>query len=261
MLDEAEIEARLERSFASGSAPREGHRDQLEERLLAAFDRHHAATSPKKERPIMKSRFLRRSLMLAAAAAVLGVVACAAPVDVDVDVGRTLSIRYEADAQGMPSPKDVAEFLRTAVRGDGRSANGANRMNATREVGLRVSVEPSFVTLDAEIWGSGGRDEPFAPRLVKEFPALANAEIKEEILHGKVRGSIAMKLGHELLDLDVLDHDDVETARQKILAQLRAKGLDGKMDVRVEGGEGERKVIIQVEKQEEGDEPPLPARP
>ena len=106
-----------------------------------------------------------------------------------------------------------------------------------------------MVTIEAEIWGSGPPPGALGERLKEAFVALQDAQIKEEVLHGQVRGTLAKKLGREVLDLDVLDEADVETARQKVLAQLAAQGVRGTVDVKVEGAGGERKVMIRVEQE------------
>lgn len=263
MLDENQIEADLERMF-NQSEPSIGsvtsaHPRVLEKQLLDAFDRKHGASpnvvpaKKKERRPMLKSNFLRRTILTVAACGVLGVVACAAPVDVDIDVGKSLSIHY-AMTDGAPKPKEVADFLRNTLQNEALASK--EKGSAMRDVGIHIMAGKGAVDIGAEIWGTDSHDAPLAPMVKKEFPALANADIKEEVLHGKVRSSFASKLGHDLLDLDLVDKSDVETAKQRVMEQLKAKGIDGKVDVKVDDADGERKVIIKVEKEvEDGQEP------
>jgi hypothetical protein len=183
-----------------------------------------------------------------AVAGVLGVVACTAPVDLDVEVGRTVSIRYDPEGAAQPSPADVAEFLRAATEApkEPREATG----KALHGVSVRVRREPGAASIDAEIWGRGRADEPLAERIKAAFPGLKDAQIKEELLQGKVRGTLVKKLGHDVLDLDVLDTADEETARQQVMEQLLARGVKGNVEVEVLGGSGERRVKIKVEQEE-----------
>jgi len=243
MFDERSTEARLSRLFKQprGAAPANAR--ELEAELMDAFDRRY----PRKEPTRMMSLTTRRALILCAAACALGVVAaCTAPVDLDVEVGRTVQIRY-AEA-GHPAPREIAAFLQSTLAEEGKAANrGAERVH--REVGLRVKKEAGAVFVDAEIWGDGPPPGELAGSLKEKFPQLADAHINEELLHGKVKGTLAKKFGHDVLNLDVLSTDDVETARQKVLAQLHAQGIDGKVDVQIEGSGGERKVMIRVERE------------
>ena len=198
----------------------------------------------------MMSLTTRRALILCAAAGALGIVAaCTAPVDLDVEVGRTLQIRYAAD--GHPAPKEVAAFLQSALAEEAKDAKTARTEaeRVRREVGFRVKKEAGAVAIDAEIWGNGPPPGALAGRLQEAFPALGDAHIKEELLHGKVRGTLAKKLGLEVFDLDLLASTDVEAARQKVMEQLLAQGVEGKVDVQIEGSGGERKVMIRVERE------------
>jgi hypothetical protein len=108
------------------------------------------------------------------------------------------------------------------------------------------------------MWGAGPADEPLSGRLTQAFPALAAAQIKEEPLHGKVRGTLGRRIGHEVLDLDLIDRADVETARRQVLAQLQARGVSGQATVEVERGEHDV-VRVRVEQREPAPDPATPS--
>src|SRR4051812_9423318 len=148
---DSESEEKLRRLFEAKSASRPDHAGALEGRLLAAF----AARYPKKEKPSMKKIILRRALIASAVALALGVAACAAPVDLEVEVGRTLEVQYDVGATSPPEPEKIAEFLRAAVK-----AEAPGRPTGHRAVALRVAREGDAVTLEAELWGTDALHEP-----------------------------------------------------------------------------------------------------
>src|SRR5262249_8081694 len=106
--------------------------------------------------------------------------------------------------------------------------------------------------------------EPLSETLKKALPALASAKITEESLSGKVKSTVGQKLGHDLFDLNIAGEKDKEAIRAKILAQLAAQGVTGKVDVEVEGnGVNEQKVKVKViqEECEPGAPPPEKTAP
>ncbi|MDI1449655.1 hypothetical protein [Polyangium sp. 6x1] len=189
----------------------------------------------------MKKRHVLRKVAFGAAiAAVLGVAACAAPVDVDVEVGRSLTVTYQA-SEAMPDPHAIAQTIESSTKLD--------------TIDVRAHRLGNEVTVQVEVWGEA-LGEPLAGKLQKSLPALASAKITETPLSGKVESTLGKKLGHDLFDLDITDDDDVEVVRQKILAHLAAQGVEGQVKVEVEGdGKGDRRVKVQVRKGE-GERPP-----
>jgi hypothetical protein len=212
---------------------------------------------PRKERLTMSRVFLRRLIAIPAAVVVVCAAACAAPADVEVDVGRSIEVRYDATKAGI-EPKAVLDAIKAEVEGPesegaAEQAKGASGERARREVSVRVRREGDTVEVRAEVWGTNLPEESLTDRIRQAVPALKDASIKEEHLQGKVRGTLGAKIGHELFDIDVLDETDVETARQQVMAKLAASGVEGKVDVQIEGDGSQRKVKIRVEKQEECD--------
>lgn len=240
----SESERKLRRLFKAEVRVRPEHKSELEREILARFE----ARVPTKERPgmtMIKSVLFRRIAVASAAAVILGVVACSAPADVDVDVGRSVDISY-AMADGMPDPREVVEH----VKGQGPFEN----------VTVRVRREGEKVSVHLDVWGSALPEGPLGDGIRKTFPALKDAAITEEDLQGKVRGTLGEKLGHDLLDLDLIDATDVEAARQQVMEQLAASGVQGAVDVKVENEGGKRKIQVRVER-EDCDPPPAAAEP
>jgi hypothetical protein len=225
-------EQKLARLFEPRAMPRPGHRDALEAELLRRFSRLHEER--RRYEMQRRKRILRRALFGAALAAAASIAACATPMDVEVEVGRSLAIEYQA-GEGMPEPKVVLD----ALHGAGELQHG----------NVRVMRKGDAITIRAEVWGKHLDEGSLGDHVKEAVPALANAKVVEEPIEGKVRSTLGMKLGHELLDLDIADEQDIEAVRQKILEKLAAQGVEGEVDVQVEGdGVRERKVKIQVKR-------------
>lgn len=236
-------ERELARLFEPSNMPRPGHREALEADLAGRFDALYAA---QRRKAMERRKVMRRVLFGVGLAAALVLGACAAPMDVDVEVGRSLAIEYQA-GPAMPEPKAVVD----ALHGTG----------PFKDVQVRVQRQGDKVAFKAEVWGQDIGDEPLGERMKRALPALADAKIVEEPLEGKVHSTLGRKLGHDLLDLDIADQQDVEKVREQILAQLAAQGVEGKIDVEVEGdGIHQRRVKVRVENEEcePGTPPPAP---
>jgi hypothetical protein len=247
-------ERRLRRLFQARGRARPEHERELLPELMEQYDRMY----PRKERSKMSGVLLRKIIAIPAVAVAVGAAACAAPADVEVDVGRSLEVRYEATKAGI-EPKAVLDAIKAEVEGsesEGAAAQAkeAGGERATRNVSFRVRREGDSVEVRAEVWGTNLPEASLTDRIRQAVPALKDATIKEEHLQGKVRGTLGEKIGHELFNIDVLDETDVETARQQVMAELAARGVEGKVDVQIEGDGKQRKVKIRVE-QEECDPP------
>jgi hypothetical protein len=240
-----ELRRSLGRVLEPSRKPRPEHRAALEEKLLDEYQKHY----PKEEAYTMKKFGMRKVLLVAAALMMLGVAACAAPADIEVDVGKRVSIELAAGTE----PPEDPEAIVNLVRGTG----------TTTKVGVRMTMQNGKGVLEIEAWGEGLSKESIADKIRAAVPSLAKAEIREEVLEGKVRGTLGEKLGHDWLNLDVIDEDDVELAKEQVMKQLAERGVTGKVDVDVQNeGPGKRKVKVRVEQQEcepgqEGATPPL----
>ena len=185
----------------------------------------------------MKKFGLRKTFVVAAALMLLGVAACAAPADIDVDLGKRVTIELAEDARPPADPEAIVSIVK------GQST--------TTEVGVRMMMQNGHATLTIEVWGNGLSKEPIAEKIRAAIPEVAGATIREEMLEGKVHGTLGEKLGHDFLHLDVIDENDVEAAREQVMKQLAAQGVTGKVDVEVENeGDGKRKVKVRVERED-----------
>ena len=228
-----ELRRSLGRVLGSVRKPRPEHKAALEEKLLAEFQKLH----PKEEKYTMKRFGMRKALLVAAALMMVGVAACAAPADIEVDVGRRISIELAAGAEPPADPEAIVNV----IRGNG----------STAQVDFRMMMQNGKRTFDIEVWGNGLSKAPFADEIRAAVPELAKAEIREEVLEANVHGTLGEKLGHDWLNLDVIDENDVEAAKEQVMKQLAARGVTGKVDVDVQNeGDGKRKVKVRVERED-----------
>jgi hypothetical protein len=243
---ESEAERRLKRLFRAEGRVRPEHERELLPELMDHYDR--IALKNDRRRSRMSGVRFRRVAVIAAAAVLVGAAACVAPTELDVEVGRSVEVRYDSSAVSL-EPRAVADAIKAAagVKEDAPPAEGER---ARREMNFRVKRLGDSVEIRAEVWGTDLPEGPLAGALQKELPALKGAEIKEEHLQGKVRGTLGEKLGRDLFDIDVLDEADVAKARQQVMEQLAAQGVEGKVDVKIEGDGTKRKIMIRVENED-----------
>ena len=228
-----EVRRRLRRLLGRPAPLRPGHARELEGELMAQFGQLY----PEQEVISMRRLWLRKAAVVAAAV-ICSAAACVAPADVEVPVGRSISIQVAEEAD-LPEP----EAILAVVRGEGQA----------QRVLVRGQREGGTLVLQLDVWGDDLPEGDAAGRIRAAFPALASASIQEDVLAGTVRGTLGAKLGHDLLDLDVLDEDALEAARRQVMDQLEAQGVEGKVDVKIEKDGAKRKVKVQVERQ---DRPP-----
>lgn len=238
-----ELRRSLGRILAPSTKTRPEHKAALEQKLLEDFEKRH----PREENYKMKKFGMRKVLVVAAALMMLGIAACAAPADIEVDVGKRISIELP---EGAPPPADP-EAIMNVVQGSEKAA----------QVDMRLQMKNGKGVLEIEMWGTGFSSAPLADKIRAAAPELAKAQIREEMLEGKVHGTLGEKLGHDLLNLDVLDESDVEVAKQQIMKQLAEQGVTGKVDVDVQNaGPGKKMVKVRVqqedcEPEQEGEKP------
>ncbi len=234
-----DLERRLRRAFAPPMEMRAEHERELGAELMVRFAEKH----PQKERLGMKRFVLRKVVLASAAALILGAAACVAPAEVEVDMGRSLVIQYDDSAAGQPEPEQLIALFHD-------EEGGTTEVSKRKKKMIWVSKENDLVSVHLELWGDDVPKTSMEAKVKEAFPSLASAKFEEKELHGHVQGTLGKKLGYEFLKLDVLDDDDVETARQKLIAELRNQGIEGQIDVQVDDSGGKRKVKIRVESEE-----------
>ena len=208
-----------------------GRRD-LRAELLA----RHARTASRRQGGRLRAAFMRPVLAMLLLA-VLGVGACTVPTETDVEMGRRLTWTV-ADAT---APNRIGDLVRLVEAQPG-----------VDEVSIREDVaEGGPLVVDLVIWGRGIAVEALCDRVHEAFPELADADLESEPLTTRAETSLAGKLGHEVLHLDLDLHvsgTDAEI-RAQILEQIYAGGFDGLADVDVRTEDGV--VTVDLEMTEE----------
>ncbi|MEE9386793.1 MAG: hypothetical protein V3V08_25530 [Nannocystaceae bacterium] len=108
---------------------------------------------------------------------------------------------------------------------------------------VRVKVEDNGDgggQLTLELWGPAVGTTELTPLLRGQFPWLRGVTIRELGLQGRPPSG-----GTEAVNIE---GDDPETAKKKIVEQLRADGVEGAIDVTLSDEGGHRKVEVRVEK-------------
>lgn len=171
-------------------------------------------------------------------AALAAAAACQVPLDYERSFGAT--VWCEA-AVPDAFEGDVARAL----------ADRLGARTGAEQVAVRIHAEDTgAATLRIDLWGEGaalaGDD------LLADASALANASCSVEPLVETVHGTLGGRLGLELFDLELLDHDDAEHARAQILERLEARGLRGDAEVEIsDHGDGRREIKIRIEAEHE----------
>lgn len=188
-----------------------------------------------------------RTVLIAVTAGFVAVaVACAAPADVEIPVGRSMDVDLSlAGGVEHPDPHAIVE----ALRGSGR----------IEDVSVKIEHRGDAVHMHFDVWGTDLPQDGLADRVRAAVPALANATFHEEALQGSVHSTIGAKLGHELFDLKLGDLD-VDAARKRVMEELAKRGEgDAQVDVeKVDGPNGEKGMRIRVEKRVGPDGKSLP---
>lgn len=206
----------------------------LEQELMARHARRWPAPATGRLRAFARAH---RWALAGGCGALVAAAACQVPLDYDRDFGA--SVRCEA--------AHVAVF-------DGGPARGlADRLQAitgATQVTVRVAGEDDgAASLRIDLWGAeAGLVGAELLAQVEAEARLPAASCTVEPLVGTVHGTLGGRLGLELFDFELLDHDDAEEARARILEHLEARGLKGDAKVEIsDRGDGRREIKIQIE--------------
>lgn len=212
--------------------PRPGHKDELLSDLMIKYDQMYK----QKEKIGMRWTIFRKGIVLAFVGALFLGGACAAPADVEVDVGKSLDISLPLNSEGI-DPKAVAQAVEKVAASEG----------IVKSVRVKALRQNDQMVIHFDLWGDGFSKAPLADKLRKEVPALEKVEIREETVLSEVRGNWGEKIGQELLHVNMLDEAEVEQARQKVMERLAAEGVKGKIDVKIEGDANRQEIEVRIE--------------
>lgn len=147
--------------------------------------------------------------------------------------GRRIEVTLPAEHSSLEQVHAIVEHL----EGQAEVAGAKAAVHASAD------GEPTALTVD--LWGQGmPSDEVFEVDLRAEFPFLAEGSV----VVGPADGD-----AEALPGAGAHEEDDPEVLREQIIADLRAQGVEGEIDVTItDGPDGHREVQVQVH----DDEPP-----
>ncbi|MCY1058502.1 hypothetical protein [Nannocystis sp. SCPEA4] len=205
---------------------------------MARFARRH----PAPPRPGLAA-FVRghRWALSSGLAAIAIAAACRMPYDYDRGFGTTVWCdTTSADLIEKDALRDLADRLQERA--------------GAEQVTMRVHADdPGPASARIDLWGLDAALED--DDLLAELAAVPELKVEGcriEPLVETVHGTLGGRLGLELFDVELLDHDDAEAARAEILRRLEARGLHGDAQVEIfDDGAGRREVKIRIEAEAE----------
>lgn len=231
-----QLETKLREIHRRGEAPRPEASDALEEELDARFAAAFDGTQPRPRRPS------RRGWIIGGLAGAALVGACALPAEYELSIGHRVALVMTGESP-VP-PHELARHIESSFEVD-EIRIAVRKTRRTTDAGEEAAT---MVALD--VVGPDVDADALETSLVAAFPTLAEADFEVDALEGTVRGTIGGMLSHRMIDV-VIDTEGVEAARERILADLEARGLDGDATVEIEDEETpdghRRRVRIEVE--------------
>jgi len=222
----------LESVFAPPPQPDPAHARTLEERLLKRFDTLHP---PQQGAPMFATAW---KFAVLAAVVLFGLGAASqAPADYALEVGKSVQITTPS---GVLSEQDV-EPLVQAISG------GEDNLQVEARMKARPAANTS--TLELELWGNTFPLTSVERTLREKFPRLATAQITVQALSGTVHSNLAGLVGEKLFHQG-MSQAELDAAKAKIIAELRAQGVDGDVSVEVEDTGDLQRVKVRAEKHE-----------
>jgi len=229
-----ELSRLLRRLHAPRRRPddRARHRRDLAAELMADHERLHS----RKRWTMIKQTPWFRPLLACLCVAVIGVAACNAPTEYEVQMGQHLNL----------SIPDVAKS------GDGLFGQIEDMVQFVENwpdvEGVSVSVnelEGGPVAVDLMVWGQALDGNALAGAVTDEFPALADAEVTIEPLNGTAEGNLGEAFGHAVFDLEITG-ETVEEIQAQILQQIAEQGFTGDAVVEVHEEDGVQTINVEL---------------
>jgi hypothetical protein len=234
----SDLERRLSQLFSRELPQVDAARvDVLEQRLLA---RGCVSAPPG---TVLGWLALHRFAVAVVVAALLVAGACRLPAEYPIDVGERVAILVDGSRRALVDPQAIAEHVEHAWPLERLEVAVALEREDSGDETMRIQLTAvGDVTAD-EMWED----------LVETFPALDGARMEPEDLQAVVHGTLGGRLSHDLLDLElVIDEADAERAREQILADLAARGVEGDAQVTVtDHPDGRREVRVEVQAEHE----------
>ena len=205
------------------------HRDALEPEILERFSARTPTPAPR--RPWL--RFALAGLL----AAGVGVGACQIPTEYERPLGQRIGIIVPADKMQDVDPEAVARYVEENYPMDGMMVRvEVNDGEGGEEPQMRIAMEMVGPDIDVdEVWED----------LRQEYPLLDGGRVEGEVLEGIVHGTWGGRLGLQL------DEVSIDEAQERLMLDLRARGLEGNAEITVEEEETpngvERRIEVRIE--------------
>ena len=218
--------------------PSPGHRDALEQRLLARFGELHPQSTKEPRMPVLA--LWRAALAAAVLAAAAG--ASQAPADYQAEIGKRIVIQSDG-----PLGPDV---LRPALK----ALEAGGKAYQVRVRGVKEGTAPFTTTI--EMYGDTVAMGDVAATIRKAAPATAALPIQVSAIERTVHGDLANKVGQ--LVGRKLPPDELSRA---IEAEIRATDPGAKVQIYVDRTANTEEVRVEVTKEAGPDPKPLPPEP
>ncbi len=168
---------------------------------------------------------------------ILGIAACTAPTEYDVEMGKQMQIAFSNPDKSV----DVEAQL--------------NEVQAYIDA-LPV-VDGSWYTIEAQpdgpvtagitVWGQNLDGDALVADLEARFPFLQSADITLTPLEGTMQGTFVDRIGHDVFHIEV-DGETAEEVRMQILTELTRRQLGGDPEVEViDHPDGRREIKIEMD--------------
>jgi hypothetical protein len=249
----SELEPRLRGLYREPAPGQQAHQDAHEEALVAALARQRSAAGAAGSvgRGRGWPRWLRmpRLALAGGVGVALAVGACVMPAEYPVSLGYGFEIVVAADRWEQIDPEAIAMHLDEQLDGE-RIELRVARMHHEHTGREGTTQREEDLRIQLFVFGTTVDSDALLAELQQQFPALADAELRDVPLAGTVHGTLGGELSHRVLDLTI-DRHGVEEAERQLLAKLVADGFateNARVDITEhEGADGQRRIEVRVE--------------
>jgi hypothetical protein len=204
------------------------HRQQLEQKLLAAYDAATPRTTPSR-------RFWLRHTPAAAVLLIL-LSASQVPAGYRVELGKRIAIQFSASDPPDSAPKALVQAI--GLEGE---PSGSVSVQLRRLIG-------GPTVLIANAWGDRLPADSVLLERLRRLPEFANAQMTVTPLEGKIRDNLAGLARHLLFNPEG-SPEARQRAREALIDELRrTEGNDASIDVQIDEDGPEQKVRVKVMK-------------
>lgn len=183
-----------------------------------------------------------RPVVAGVALLILGIAACTAPTEYDVEMGKQVQIAFADPGKSLPDgslPDLEAQLAEVQAYIDA--------LPVVEGSWFTIEAQPNGpVTAGITVWGQNLDGDALVADLEARFPFLQSADITLTPLEGTMQGTFVDRLGHDVFHVEV-DGGTAEEIRMQILTELTRAGMSGEPEVEViDRPDGQREVRIEM---------------